>query len=375
VATFYYFYYFFSPRFYSMEETDNDHPSGIFQYDQARTRGDVNKICNDLRNYGLKTDQKRWILDGLDGKFNDDVRWSNLSLNSAADVAERYNISKQAISNWRARLRAGLTLHESKGKPPTFSKKATDFIKSESSRLRYEEQKPPSKKKLLSILTEAKKMTHLENGGVRNKLSSVLAPCPSVVKNFVRDNMYVRTAQRLTDARNKALSDPITSISFAILLLANGSSLPASAKINFDGTIVGISDDGSRKVYISRSDPKGVVSTTEKPGLTTLFIKLMHIIAACGIKGPLVNIVAMGCMPPDTFIVKRVPGLCNTADHKNHGFLYTCQTRAGCASMWKHFFLNVIIPFAKEMGDLTSDCDVRPFFTLLRKCCSFILFS
>ena len=140
--------------------------------------------------------------------------------------------------------------------------------------------------------------------------------------------------------------DPISSITWGILMLAYAGRLPATSKFNFDGTTVEIKDGASNKVYDHKTDPtEGPLHVTSTTMSTSLFIKVMHIVSASGHKGPLVCVIASPLVPKDKFYVEKIVGLCNTSNLDADGWIYIANERAGTPAMWKHFFLNTFIPF------------------------------
>lgn len=96
---------------------------------------------------------------------------------------------------------------------------------------------------------------------------------------------------------------------------------------------------------------------------TSLFIKLMLIVAASGEKGPMVAILAWKDLPPGVFFSGSVLGLCNTSEVRR-GQLYIAKTRAGNPALWRHFFLSILIPWIISHSTL-HDKDVRLFISMV----------
>ncbi len=137
------------------------------------------------------------------------------------------------------------------------------------------------------------------------------------------------------------------------MLVAFAGLLPATNKINFDGTTVEAPDQSKgRKVFIHKQDPvEGPVASSEVQSSLGVLIKLMHIVSASGHKGKLVAIIAVKEMSEGEFYVTDIKGLNNTTDLRSNGLLYACKTRAGNAEMWTHIFLSAIIPFIMFMRE------------------------
>ena len=141
-----------------------DDPSEIFQPTKIGGRSNVILACNSLRGYKFSLPQKNWLLNGIDGKLDDDEKWTNLNLRTNADVARMYNISTSTMSNWRANIKAGKPLFETKGNHTALSERAKRNVQEKCQELR-EAGNPPGINKLSELYHEGRKETHLERGG------------------------------------------------------------------------------------------------------------------------------------------------------------------------------------------------------------------
>ena len=59
-------------------------------------------------------------------------------------------------------------------------------------------------------------------------------------------------------------------------------------------------------------------------------------------------------MEAEDYFVDHVLGLTNTVSFAGKGWMYFCQTKGGCTTMWKHWFLNVCIPTIKAAAECHS---------------------
>jgi hypothetical protein len=215
------------------------------------------------------------------------------------------------------------------------------------------ENKPPNDANLRNLFLQGRKNTTEERGGSKHYSANIEPLCDRTVDKYKRAEYSQRTAQPLTTARKASLLDPITTITYGQMLLAFAGLLPATNKINFDGTTVEVPDQSKgRKVYIHKLDPvEGPVACDEVQSALGILIKLIHIVAGSGHKGRMVAVIAVKEMPEGEFYVAEVKGLHNTTDMTTNGFLYASSTRAGNAKMWTHFFLSAIIPFVSFMRE------------------------
>lgn len=341
--------------------------------------GETHGSCyRDLSKQPLKPTEKKWICDGIIGNLDeDDMNWNELQgghedietmLCCQTDITTRYKVSKGTVSGWFKRIKQSLPLfQQGAGQPLAISK---DRIKQVANLVisRQNVNKAPDKNEMKKLLHKARQDTYLDNtnndvsgvGNVKaiNKKTetNALSDCHG---RFLKPN-------KLTTAREVSGLDPLTAISWGILILAFAGKLPATHKINFDGTSCEIKDgtEGHR-VFIVKKDPDDVpliidnVRSSSQQISTSLFIKLMHIVAASGEKGPMVAILAWKDLPPGVFYSGEVLGLCNTSEVRR-GILYIAKTRAGNPALWRDFFLQVLIPWIINHTTL-HDKDVRTF--------------
>ena len=80
-----------------------------------------------------------------------------------------------------------------------------------------------------------------------------------------------------------------------------------------------------------------------KKGDLNILIKCSCLGNAAGIFG-CAYIASVPDMPEDSFFALPVVGLTCSSVAGESSFLYLCHSRAGCAAMWEHWFLNVAIP-------------------------------
>ena len=278
--------------------------------------------------------QKSWIIDGLHGRNHDDPRWCALNLDRVGNFDERYGITKQRIQHWKKRIKFGQPLFPSSGGVTALSDNQRTELSNTIIQLRREKI-PVGDADLRSLFLKARKITISERGGAKHIVASIEPLCEWTLEKYKDEECLERTAQPLTDARQVALLDPITTITYALMLLAFAGFLPATNKVNFDCSTVEIPDQfKSRKGFIHKRDPEeGPVTSSEVQSALGVLIKLMHIVAASGHKGRTVGVIAVKEMPEGEFFVSEVKSLHNTTDLTTHGFLYASNIRAGNSKM------------------------------------------
>ena len=111
-----------------------------------------------------------------------------------------------------------------------------------------------------------------------------------------------------------------------------------------------------------------MTSATNKKGDLSILIKWFGIISAQGSTGGCF-IVALPDMPEGEFFAMELEGLSHSSDvNARPTWLYLCKSRAGNPAMWKHIFLNVIIPLiaasAKKFSFM-KDINGQPFRSFL----------
>jgi hypothetical protein len=127
-------------------------------------------------------------------------------------------------------------------------------------------------------------------------------------------------------------------------------------------------------MYRARQTRPISVSSVEIPGSTSIFVKWFHMCNALGDVGPLVAIIAVNSMPPDQYFVKQVKFFTNVNVAGEFGWLYIAKTRGGNSELWKHFFLNVVVPTLKVNANIYDD-KVRKLLAATFQLTMIVLFS
>lgn len=94
------------------------------------------------------------------------------------------------------------------------------------------------------------------------------------------------------------------------------------------------------------------VTSLATPNDLSVFVKYMFMGNAHGESAPLVFIVVLKKMPPGEFFFEPVVGLSADTGIGTIGYLYACQSRAGNAALWTHYFLHIVIPTIKHAVDV-----------------------
>ena len=62
-------------------------------------------------------------------------------------------------------------------------------------------------------------------------------------------------------------------------------------------------------------------------------------------------IVAIASMPADEYFAGYIIGLTNIFGPSAGGWLYIARTKNGTKDMWKHYFLNLVIPYIRQVRE------------------------
>lgn len=219
--------------------------------------------------------------------------------------------------------------------------------------------KPPDEKTFVKLLLE-QKVKGMKARGKRVLDDSLV----TISKNSIKKVKTTYNIGRIrpdwtTDARMMALRDVRLTYKTACMIEALAGNLTAHYKWNSDATTIECKNDGSDKnviIFRDRNYEKPITSS-QIPSDLGILIKWMHMCNAAGDSSPLVTIIAVKNMPPDTFFVRKV--LCLTNSSGNFGWLYFSRTKGGCAELWRHWFENVAFTTMKNMDELHQATDIN----------------
>ena len=155
----------------------------------------------------------------------------------------------------------------------------------------------------------------------------------------------------MTKARFEAMSDLRVSYNQACMLLAYSSHLPAECKWNADATTILVDEtaSGGPCVIVRDKNDHTPVTCAERSNSLGILIKWMHLCNAAGETGPLVLIVSVDKMAEKTFFAREVKSLSNSNAIESTGWIYFCNSKQGNDALWKHWFLNVVIPVTRAV--------------------------
>lgn len=209
----------------------------------------------------------------------------------------------------------------------------------------------------------------------------------------VKQRLKIRTrkAKDITHARVVAARSIRATYIHAAIIVAFSGTTPATHKWNVDGTTFQSRAKGSGdKALVVIKDKAGAdalgleeeddendlldedgnqirgpglspeVTSLQTPNDLSVFIKYMFIGNANGNTAPLVFIVAVRHMPAGEFFVRKVRGLTADTLFGASGYLYAAQSRAGNPALWKHFFLDIVVPAMKQVNNHRA-AEVRAF--------------
>ena len=265
-------------------------------------------------------------------------------------VCQRYHLPNSTVRRWVDKVQHG-EVNESSlpGRRPDIDDIAKDDIKC---RLFSKEMSvtPLTKSETGALLVEMKKETIQRRKG--NICVQDITMCNNTME-AVKKAIGVRNrkAQSLTNARLKAMSDIRVTYKTAVGYQAYAADLPPENKFNADCTTFIVKPNGAGG-YVCVVRDKGAtdsqVTSVNTPSDLDLLVKYFGLGNAAGEVSPPAMIVAVGTMPENTYFAMRLKGLSHSTAVGESGWLYLTKTKGGCAEMWKHWFMNIYIPFIKS---------------------------
>jgi hypothetical protein len=278
--------------------------------------------------------------------------------------AERYKIARQTLDDWLKLFRAGLPFDRHGGKPS-----ALDETSKQNIRHRIKDgvisTNTVLNSQLAPLLSLERKATMIRRGKRTYDEEEVGVSASFVYKYRKAENIRFRVAQDLSDARRRALEDVRLMYRIACMFDAFSGHLPAEFKWNADATTAIVSETGTGALVCTIEDKqlpgqqnapkrrKKKLDSSVIPSSTNLLVKWMFLCSALGDTGPLTLIVAVPEMPEGAFFASKVKSMSGSSElGAQPGWLYFCNSRAGNAELWRHWFAYVLIPTLEICKDM-----------------------
>ena len=175
----------------------------------------------------------------------------------------------------------------------------------------------------------------------------------------IKEEMSVNEekGQFKTHARIKEEADPRNPLTMFCMCVAFCSALVSAMIFNWDATQFRVTADKFVTLCSFKDDDLTNTVTAESAGTTDFFIKLYHFHNAAGNPAPPCFVIADASMGEDELITYRVPGLGNTSDVTNYGYLCYTKTRCGNTRFYEWYARTIVIPFI-ELVRSTGDFKV-----------------
>jgi hypothetical protein len=180
----------------------------------------------------------------------------------------------------------------------------------------------------------------------------------AIGRDFERDQkkkmkILPRAAQDLTQARMKALQDIRNVYRIACLFDAFSGHLAAEHKWNTDATTAIVKRHGSGALvcYIPDKAERKALNSSRTPCELNLLVKWVMMCNAAGEQGPTTLIMTMPKMHDGEFFAQEVTGLSGTTEIGSTGWVYFCNSRAGNAALWRHWFQHIVMPTLAKCRD------------------------
>lgn len=268
---------------------------------------------------------------------------------TAQGFAQRHNICHQKIDLWKKNLSSGKGNKEGPG-----CYTALDDVGKENICKRINDGNSSTCSLLISdlrpVIENERKETRKRRGAAVQAEEEITVSTSYVQKFRCMNNIQARSAQDLTPARLKALLDIRMSYRIACMYEAFSGHLPATHKWNADATtmVVHKPGQGSNVCYIPGPDALKKLDSSVVTNDLALLVKWVLMCNADGYTSPLVLIVTVNTMPEGKFFVHKTQGLSEKQAFRSAGWIYFCNSRAGNAALWQHWFLHVVLPTLSE---------------------------
>lgn len=311
----------------------------------------------DLSGYKFSAAEKRFLHDEVKGTTNlleptFFHKRTKKGKKTMRGLAMRYNIKFSTFQKFSARLSAGGTVYDDPGRPGDLDDVAMKVILS-----RVKEgvatAKPLTGAELQALIAE--EIMHTMQRAGKRILPGTEIEVTDAKRARIEKSLNIRhlIPQPLTSARVAALSDIRLIYRIACIFLAYSAHLPAMLKWNADATTVVVNESGTGETvcYIPDAEERQKIDSGAQPSTTGILLKWMHLCNAAGHSGDLVVIAAVPSMKDGEFFAQQVPGLTGSDQIEGQGWLYCCNSRAGNAALWQHWFLHVLIPTLRRCRD------------------------
>jgi hypothetical protein len=331
---------------------------------------DVIKYQN-LSEVSFSRDQKQFICEEID-RVHSFLAWTNKTgadRVTDAGLADRFFIKRRTIRSWLMKYNSRLDKFYNDFQDDVGHPFDIDDEEIEKVREKIREGKKTTKTvndgiSVIKLLKVAKFNTGKKRGNARfdaidpNHQSQIVdlvhLDSRTIATYKTNHKMVSRKATHLPKYRLQAERQFRRWYKHCAIVFAFAGYLHAENKWNADatGAKVTLNEKGQMVLTLldDGAEQENVVSSTTVHDLD-IFIKWMHMGSAAGESADPVFIIAVDKMPEGEFFYRSVKKMGNSMNTGSVGHLYICKKRAGTASMWRHWFLNVVIPTIKKTRD------------------------
>lgn len=298
----------------------------------------------DLKDHKFTRDEKWFLCELIDGVHSlllpPIEEQSRKTANSLSAWAKRFNLSDSTVRGWQTRYHTSkLKMADSVGgRPRNLDHEAIKTIENHGA--------VP-----LNDIDDVFHQQYRESMKRRGKYVEEVMKLPTSSLQRIKEQVPMKetAAQTITKDRYNAIHDIRLVYKIAAIVYAFSNHLEADFKWNMDATTIKVSksfDQDKEKIMVTFHNAGYKERIIQDDADShCVFIKWFHFCSAAGIAGPLALIIAVDSIPEGEYYVERVQGMKHdTIIGSPDGWLYAAKDRAGNAAMWKHFFMNVIIP-------------------------------
>lgn len=327
----------------------------------------------DLSTHKFSLEDKIFMAKELTGESNllEPTRFNvdGTSRKTCLGMEARYNVWKTNFAAWLQLYNDGALVYNNRGRPPALDEIALDNI-TKKINAGTETTKSVFAHELKTIVAGERKQTLIRKNKRLNPDALVTVSDSLVRKVKGKLDIRGRVPQDITTARLAALTDVRMAYRVACFYDAFSGHLPPCYKWNADATTAVVQEDrtGALVCFIPDGGKDKKLDSSVVPGSLNLLVKWMALVNAAGESGPLVLIITMSDMPDGAFFAHKVKGLSGSTEIGAAGWVYLCNSRAGNAALWHHWFQFIVIPTFEACREhhniLDSDNDsMNMFFT------------
>mmetsp|Transcript_33448 Transcript_33448/g.73683 ORF Transcript_33448/g.73683 Transcript_33448/m.73683 type:complete len:787 (-) Transcript_33448:812-3172(-) len=335
---------------------------------RAETRNSEGVFYKQFNSVPLTMVEKHFLLGEIDGSHSlleatgVDLRTGE-ELRTAKGFAGRYCLKQKTISAWKIKVQhGGILLDGGKGGHLTLLDQISIEAISTVIKTKTKATIGHALSKLPGLLGEEALNTRKRRSGVVFTGEEVDVSTSFVYTTRKKMKIKGRVGQDLTHARLLGVADWRSIYRIACMFSAFSGMIRGEYKWNADATTAIVSKDGTGRLvcWIPTGEERATLNDSTYSASLNVLVKWVHMNNAAGEMGPVTLVLTMPGMKEDDFFAKKVKGITGSPEIGSSGWIYFAKKRCGTGPMWKHWFLNVVIPTlvaCRTFHDFKDECD------------------